>query len=430
MPILTADAAIFDAIEAAMNMPDVPLDHQLALDQMVSGDPVSDPVVLQLSASLIRVAQDLSVWNGSGWEVQTFEMRLSGSGIKPVRTLEQLFNAINNGLAQGTLSKLEIVTGGTAILALSMDAAGYHLTSGAQSVMLEGTLPLSFLQFSELGGLFMQAFEIGAMTRAERLALFDDLGSYGITGLVAANDGEELFALRINATEASIMVNGLTMAVTGTFPTNFGEDLALLWEVYRQLVSTGEIDFATLQGLALDAVTFTDAAGTVLASMAAPTEDTPLSVVMGGRSYDDLRIGGDGIDVMVQGGPEGTVMAGLAGADRIMGGTRGDYLMGGSGNDLLEGRGGADILHGGSGRDVLKGGAGADVFIFAPGDGTDRITDFKARTDVIAIEAANRKSDLTFTVEGDDVRITYQSMSILVEDITLTAINQVVNFDF
>ena len=431
MPVLSLNSAIFDAMEDVFNLPEVRLDHEAALDGLIEGYPTNDPVLLQLSSSLIRFSQDVEFWNGSDWQAATYEIRLSGAGIKPVRTLDALMNAINNGLALGTLTKLEIVTAGTTILALTMDAAGYHLTSGGQSVTLEGTLPLSFLQFSEMAGLFDQVMNIDFLTRAERLALFDDLGSYGISGLIMADGGTELIALRIAAAEASIMINGLTMTLTGTFPANFGEDLALVWEVYRQFGRTGQIDFATLSGLAVDAITFTDAAGTVLGSMADPTADTALSAVMGGKTYDGLHMGDEGDNYWVQGDQtESVVIAGLTGQDSLIGGAKGDYLLGGGGSDRLVGKAGADVLDGGAGRDVLTGGFGADVFDFALGDGSDTLTDFRARTDVIRILAATRKSDLTFTDLGDDVMIDFQNIHILVQDISLRAISLGVNFEF
>ena len=45
------------------------------------------------------------------------------------------------------------------------------------------------------------------------------------------------------------------------------------------------------------------------------------------------------------------------------------------------GGGGNDEVVGGLGYDQLFGGAGDDLFVFATGDGTDRIADFEARTD-------------------------------------------------
>lgn len=49
--------------------------------------------------------------------------------------------------------------------------------------------------------------------------------------------------------------------------------------------------------------------------------------------------------------------------------------------DTLIGGTGDDIIRGGRGDDVLTGGAGEDSFIFSPGDGADRITDFTPGTD-------------------------------------------------
>ncbi|MBP2311619.1 PQQ-dependent sugar dehydrogenase [Azospirillum soli] len=54
----------------------------------------------------------------------------------------------------------------------------------------------------------------------------------------------------------------------------------------------------------------------------------------------------------------------------------GDQLLGGGGNDLTFGGSGVDWLLGESGNDTLVGGRGADVFVFAPGGGTDLVSDF------------------------------------------------------
>lgn len=41
------------------------------------------------------------------------------------------------------------------------------------------------------------------------------------------------------------------------------------------------------------------------------------------------------------------------------------------------------MTYGGTGDDTLTGGAGADTFVFAPGDGSDTITDFETDDDTI-----------------------------------------------
>lgn len=58
--------------------------------------------------------------------------------------------------------------------------------------------------------------------------------------------------------------------------------------------------------------------------------------------------------------PDGEVIVGLAGADRLFGGSRDDTLDGAAGNDHLEGGAGDDDLFGGAGNDSLYGGLGVD----------------------------------------------------------------------
>ena len=53
-----------------------------------------------------------------------------------------------------------------------------------------------------------------------------------------------------------------------------------------------------------------------------------------------------------------------------------DVLYGSHGADTLDGGAGDDVLDGGPGTDSLMGGAGADTFVFAPGHGTDTLSDF------------------------------------------------------
>ena len=62
----------------------------------------------------------------------------------------------------------------------------------------------------------------------------------------------------------------------------------------------------------------------------------------------------------ILGGPEGEVICGLAGDDRLYGRGGSDRLLGGAGKDLLVGGKGNDELIGGDGRDRLFGGPGKD----------------------------------------------------------------------
>jgi len=86
----------------------------------------------------------------------------------------------------------------------------------------------------------------------------------------------------------------------------------------------------------------------------------------------------------------------LMGNDVVLGGPGDDVLIGSDGDDTLSGEGGADLLGGGPGRDLLQGGLGDDQFAFAPGTGTDWITD-SGGIDQITFAAGMTASGVVFT---------------------------------
>src|SRR5439155_21211340 len=103
---------------------------------------------------------------------------------------------------------------------------------------------------------------------------------------------------------------------------------------------------------------------------------------------------------------------GTAAANHIIGTAAADIMHGYGGNDVLEGRGGndslyggggADTLIGGTGNDVLSGGTGNDLFLFAAGDGQDRVTDF-ASGDVLRVSGYDSAQFVTQV--GSDVVVT------------------------
>lgn len=397
MPSIALNSQIFTELETSFHVFDgVQLDYQDDFDIISTGD-ASAPKLLQLSASLIRFSSVFTTYTQTPVEVE-YEIQISGSGIKPVSSLKALVKAIDSGLATGTLTKMEILRDGHDVLALSMGAQGYVLASGAQSLTVEGSLPLTFTQFTEFAGLFDQAFNIESMTRAERLALFNDFSHYGITGVTISDGADELFAFHIAAHEASLSFGDLTMTATGTFPTNFGEDLALLWEINQQFSRTGSLDLATLTNLDITGVKFTDAAGHYLGKMTNPMDGQDMTYKVDGKSYDEMQMGGNYRDMLYgDAGSTKSVLVGLSGRDVLVGFGGRDALYGGGDNDVLRGGNGNDLLVGGGGRDKFFGGNGADVFQFNLGDGRDRIKDFVAGEDRIEIGRAHDLSDLQMT---------------------------------
>lgn len=133
-----------------------------------------------------------------------------------------------------------------------------------------------------------------------------------------------------------------------------------------------------------------------------------------GGNGDDQAFGGDGVDNL-SGDAGNDELDGGNGNDNLAGGIGNDILRGGDGNDTLNGGPGNDRLEGGPGNDIETGGPGSDTFVFKPGFGNDRITDFDANPaggqDYIelsgfGIDATNFAAHVTITDVGADVLVT------------------------
>ena len=136
-------------------------------------------------------------------------------------------------------------------------------------------------------------------------------------------------------------------------------------------------------------------------------------------SGQDDRMGGD------------DVLYGLGGDDRIGGKSGDDTLYGGEGDDRLYGDDGDDLLRGGEGEDVLfgdgrsAGGAGVDTFVLAAGQGTDRIRDFTAGTDLLGLAGDLTFGRLDFVQDGRDTRVDLGDETLaLLEDIAAGEVSE------
>ncbi len=153
----------------------------------------------------------------------------------------------------------------------------------------------------------------------------------------------------------------------------------------------------------------------------------------------NARINGTGNTLAndLTGNSSGNRLSGLGGADvlhagrgfdALFGGWGKDTLYGEAGNDRLFGGTGMDTLVGGAGNDILRGGGGADTFVFAWGDGADRIADFSATgnahdvLDLGKVTAIISFWDLArnhMVQSGSDVVITYPTGSITLENVDI-----------
>ncbi|MDF1734693.1 MAG: calcium-binding protein, partial [Minwuia sp.] len=151
----------------------------------------------------------------------------------------------------------------------------------------------------------------------------------------------------------------------------------------------------------------------------------------------ELR-GGDGNDFIdsantgdtLTGGGGGDDLDGLAGDDVLFGGSGRDTLEGGNGNDALQGGSdndslvggfGDDTVRGGSGNDTLLGGFGDDLFLYARGDGFDRIDERFSQgggLDTLELGPGIDTADVILTSDGTDLTIALRdgSGAITIED--------------
>jgi Ca2+-binding RTX toxin-like protein len=111
------------------------------------------------------------------------------------------------------------------------------------------------------------------------------------------------------------------------------------------------------------------------------------------------------------------------------GNTMGNALDGNSAANRLRGFDGSDTLWGHAGKDVLIGGRNGDIFVFAEGDGRDRIADFQNGSDLINLsgwtEMDTYKDVLShLRVDGDDIVISAGSDSLRLTDVARSEINK------
>ena len=176
----------------------------------------------------------------------------------------------------------------------------------------------------------------------------------------------------------------------------------------------------------------------------------------------DTVYGQNGNDIIC-GMDDNDYLDGGVGDDQLYGGKGSDVLVGGEGNDVLAAgqwisiiagpgvgssveEGSDDLLIGGAGDDSLFGGAGSNTYVFSPGFGHDTLHLFEGEAmppinssvpigtkfgenAVLKFGDGITASDLSFVVEGNNLRVVVGADSVLIEGFYSLSL-PVVNFSF
>ena len=130
-------------------------------------------------------------------------------------------------------------------------------------------------------------------------------------------------------------------------------------------------------------------------------------------SFTLLRSGADDDYIYSAGGNHVTIEGG-AGSDTVVSASQNAYINGGAGNDIIYITGVDNTVRGGKGNDTMIGSRYTDTFVYANGDGTDVITDYKAN-DRIKIEAGSG-SISSASVSGNDFIIYVGNGSLTIQN--------------
>jgi serralysin len=256
---------------------------------------------------------------------------------------------------QIVVAKGGVITAGDA--ALSFTGGG---VSNSTSIENAGTL-------AGLQGVFLEASTL-------RMTNSGDISGYSGSALDLDSEGG-IVVLRNTGTIAGSIFGIFSDGNSSEIYTNTGTITGLngamfLSDAVSLVTNTGLLDGSVNLGGGADR--FNGSGGVQGDVFGGNGADT----VWGGQADDNLS-GDVGADIL----------RGRAGDDVLYGGAAGDNLRGGADDDFLFGGTEADFLTGGLGDDRLNGGTGADTFVFARGQGTDRIADFVNGVDKLDLRA-------------------------------------------
>lgn len=408
-------------LEQIVNTGGLDLDgtHFANVDEFITNQSLMVSEVLQLSSAAVRI--------GYTGDDETFELAFTGSGIGPVSSMAELQDALNTGMATGsidqiTLSRTAGVT--TTLLQVNVTPGGYSLTSGVDELSVTGSVPATLEDLFDIVNM-LEAFDpatLSALTAAERADYFNALADYGITGLEIVSDGTTLGSLDVTPTSLTLTIGGMEMALTGVFPADMGQLMTVVYDLMLLGQAGLPLDLDALAGLDIDTMTMTAPNGTTLMTITGPiTDDFSLlftAMTLDGvvrNPVDDIIVGEVDMGLYFQHYNQGTADPGAVifgsisavSGDTVYGGNADDYIFGLEGDDLLHGGWGYDLVSGGLGKDTIFGDSGNDTLDGGAGVDTLYLGQYgDTRSKTVNLSITTRQ----FTGEGFDIVTNFENV--------------------
>lgn len=372
---------------------------------LLNGD-LGDPTVISALPSRIEVAFP-------GPDASVFNLVVTGSGMGPLSSEDAFLEALENGTATGTLSGASLTQDGAEILALTPTTEGLRLTSGDQTINVNGTFSNRLADFGAYIALFdiLDVDALAALTPAERSALIAGLSGVTLSGISLLDGADEVLTVSLTPTSLSVLTGGLNLVLTGTMPDSVG---ALVEDLLTAIDGGDDLLTGLLGVLALTELRVTDAVGDVVAVIdGALTDLSDLELIIDGIPVSTdtpllFEAGEAGVNLTAE--EESSMLIGTSVQDSLTGGVGDDtalgldgddVILGGAGNDHLKGHEAADRLLGEAGNDSLDGGIGADTL--NGGDGDDTITGGPGDSDLRDVVYGGAGNDSVNAGAGNDL---------------------------
>lgn len=314
----------------------------------------------------------------------------------------QVVALADGGFAVTWLTTAEDAEAGTSTRAIVFQI--FEADGTARSALTQVDFATASLGYAAtLADVSLIALADGRLVMAWNTSFPDDLGgqrqSYNLQ-VFSAYGFEDSTPYGLGENDGAVQGSGLVALADGRFAASWTHDG----------VTETQIFDSRDQGIALTGKGLADSfVGSIY-------NDT-----IAGEAGADKISGWDGRDLLY-GGAGADALDGGFGIDRLYGGVGADRLYGRSGADRLYGGYGNDTLNGGLGKDLLGGGQGADVFVFAPGDGRDRISDFQDGQDRLDLRAYHfaglAEATSHFSALADGMAFTFGSDVITVQGLT------------